>query len=1238
MISVSYFLLITFILISENNFKEHSYCEDYANVIRTSSKLERKVSEFPNKIVNDILANTINIEAHTISNSSDNTLFEYELDGINFFMKRSNTITDCLLYVHFCQYYIEYVHYKNLSNSGNSQTENNLIISHYLYLAKCITRQPFQSEPYVCIKSCPKSSIMISLMLLICGDTGTLINPGPVNRNVPNKCSICESNIRHNSRYISCIECKASVHKKCVAPSHLTMFQCNLCTYKILPFNNVDLNYGLNSSITNSSFMNLNNNSQINFDNKNNYDCFAKKGLHFIHANVRSIFHKMSDLKIIAKHTNAAVIGITETWLDSSYTDSCVSIDGYNLIRRDRDGHAGGVCAYIREDLTFNIRQDLNNPDLEDLWFEILLKKSKPFYVGICYRTNNNNKFLDCLDNTITKLRSDCDFLILGDINICLKKNKSKLCKDYMKLLRLFGCKQIIESPTRITESCSSLLDHIITNNSDKIYQSGVLDIGLSDHLITFCSRKIIRGQIGKHNTIQIRSLKNYSVHLFLSKLRNVDWSIVTTCSDVNEAWYKFKTIFSSILDEVAPIKNVRIKTRTEPWINSMILELIWKRDRLLHESNKNKHNKELRKEFNLIRNKVQREIRLAKTNYFRDKIEENKGNSKGLWRQLKTIGFSSKSKNNCKIVLDIDNESCFEPKTITEHMNNYFLNIPKNLVNLLPSPSKIYSTCSESFKHFYLNNNLSPNEFILKHITENFVNTELTKLNANKSYGIDGIQARFIKDSASEINAPIAYIINLSIDTNVVPTDFKFARVKPLYKKGSMNKVENYRPISILSVVSKVLEKAIYFQFEKYLKDKKILYCFQSGFRKNHSTDTCLINLMDYLHTNISEGKYVGMVLLDLQKAFDTVDHDILCNKLKVMGVGCLEWFESYLKNRQQVVTLDGINSTPGFVQCGVPQGSILGPLLFLCYINDMPISIKCKLLLYADDSALLVSGFDPNSIATQLSQELKSCYDWLIDNKLSLHLGKTESILFSTKRKNKINNNFQVFFNTTPITNVNSVKYLGLNLDCTLSGESIVSTITKKATSRLKFLYRYNSILKEQSKKILCSALIQSHLDYCCSSWYTSLNKLQKKRLQVLQNKFIRFILDLGPRAHIGSAEFIKVNMLPVSDRVRQLKLNHVFRIINDQCPGYLKENFSMIKDTQLSLCTRASLNNFFLPRVKNQASHSFYFSAIKEWNSLPSKIKENKSDVTFKLLIRDHLFKELQNKESCEFIYYV
>ena len=204
---------------------------------------------------------------------------------------------------------------------------------------------------------------------------------------------------------------------------------------------------------------------------------------------------------------------------------------------------------------------------------------------------------------------------------------------------------------------------------------------------------------------------------------------------------------------------------------------------------------------------------------------------------------------------------------------------------------------------------------------------------------------------------------------------------------------------------------------------------------------------------------------------------------------------------------------------------------------------SIKCKLLLYADDSTLLVTGKDPYSIACELSNELKSCYDWLVDNKLSLHLGKTESILFSTKKKSILNNNFQVYCNTTPIKLVKDVEYLGLTLDNTLSGELIITNIIKNASSRLDILYRYKSMLKEQSRKILCSALIQCHFDYCCSSWYANLNKTQKKSLQVMQNKIIRFILDLGPRSHISTIQFKRVNMLPVSYRVKQLKLNHVF-----------------------------------------------------------------------------------------------
>ena len=671
--------------------------------------------------------------------------------------------------------------------------------------------------------------------------------------------------------------------------------------------------------------------------------------------------------------------------------------------------------------------------------------------------------------------------------------------------------------------------------------------------------------------------------------------------------------------------------------MNSIILNLIRERDKILYKSNKNKNDKELRSKFNSLRNKVQHEIRKAKTNFFKDKIEENKDNPKNLWKQFKSLGYSSKSSSKSKVILDIDNNLCFNTKENSNHMNNYFLNVASNLVDLLPPAPGIFSIMSNLFKKYYYDKNVIPNSFILRSVTENFVNTELSRLNPKKSYGIDGIQSKFIKDAASEIKIPITYIINLSISSNVVPNEFKYARVKPLFKKGNRNLPENYRPVSILTVVSKVLEKAIFIQFENYLKNNNILYNHQSGFRKRHSTDTCIINLLDYLRTNVSEGNYVGMVLLDLQKAFDTVDHNILCGKLRQMGVGSIEWFKSYLGSRKQLVNIDGINSEPGTVSCGVPQGSLLGPLLFLCYVNDMPISIKCKLLLYADDSAILVSGTDPKIISHILSNELDNANKWLIDNKLSLHLGKTESILFGTKKKLASVNNFHIQCNNTSIKSVKNVSYLGLTLDNTLSGDCIVTNIIKKSSSRLKFLYRYKEILNESSRKILSSALIQCHFDYCCSSWYSSTSKTLKNKLQVMQNKMIRFILNLDNRSHIGILEQEKVNMLPVASRVKQLKLNHVLNIRNNHCPEYLKENFYRISDTELRQCTRASRLNFFLPRVHNQATNTFYFSAIKDWNSLPAKIKEITNADSFRTMVKRQILSELKNKEKCPFVYY-
>ena len=309
----------------------------------------------------------------------------------------------------------------------------------------------------------------------------------------------------------------------------------------------------------------------------------------------------------------------------------------------------------------------------------------------------------------------------------------------------------------------------------------------------------------------------------------------------------------------------------------------------------------------------------------------------------------------------------------------------------------------------------------------------------------------------------PIAHIINLSLITGVVPDDLKSARVVPSFKKSDKTETGNYRPVSILNIVSKVLERVIYDQFEGFLIQNKLLFEYQSGFRRGFSTDTCLTHLSDYIRFQMDKSSLTGMVLLDLQKAFDTVDHRILLMKLETIGLNadCLRWFQSYLSGRTQLVNVQVTCSSFTDVSCGVPQGSILGPLLFLIYVNDMAGAIDEKILLYADDTAILVSNKHVDVIELKLRTALETISDWLVDNKLSLHLGKTESILFGSKRKLSNCENLRVSCNGVNIEAKTSVKYLGASIDNCMSGDLMALNIIQKASCRLKFLYRNASFL---------------------------------------------------------------------------------------------------------------------------------------------------------------------------------
>lgn len=618
-----------------------------------------------------------------------------------------------------------------------------------------------------------------------------------------------------------------------------------------------------------------------------------------------------------------------------------------------------------------------------------------------------------------------------------------------------------------------------------------------------------------------------------------------------------------------------------------------------------------------------------AKADYISEQIELNKNNSKGLWKTLKGLGYNNKSKSKDSIVLNINNQICYDPVTVAEHINDFFVGIAQKLVDNLPPLTDLYSAFSNSCKQFYNKLGTQPGMFKLKSVSSAFVLKELQALKVSKSTGLDDISPRFLHDGAEGLCDVIAHLINLSINNCVVPDCTKKAVVTPLFKKNNKLDVGNYRPVSVLTSLSKILEKAVHKQVELFCKENNILYPLQSGFRCDFSTDTCLTHLHDHIRNEISHGMFVGMALLDVQKAFDSVNHRMLCEKIRLVGIDP-EWFKSYLVNRKQIVSVNNNYSTEKTINAGVPQGSILGPWCYLIYANDLPSCTSCKVIIYADDTILLVSNRDLSIVSQVLSAEISNCFHWLTNNLLSMHMGKTETIVFSSKRKQHLTKGFSISCNGQTIKASTEVKYLGLKLDKSLSGTSIVNSIVSKCTARLKFLYRHSSVLNQKCRKLLVSALVQSHFDYGTSAWYWATTKQCKRKLQVAQNKLVRFILNMQPRTHIGQTELNRVNFLNTNDRVKQLMLNHMYNVYHKSAPRYLSQGFTAVQ-SQHSYSTRSADFNFVVPIAKGVSQFNFSTQGVKVWNSLPSSTKCLNVKTNFKSKVKMFLRQSALDSEQ-------
>ena len=504
-----------------------------------------------------------------------------------------------------------------------------------------------------------------------------------------------------------------------------------------------------------------------------------------------------------------------------------------------------------------------------------------------------------------------------------------------------------------------------------------------------------------------------------------------------------------------------------------------------------------------------------------------------------------------------------------------------------------------------------------------------LSGINLSKAAGIDTISGRFLKDGASKLALPIMQLFNLSIYLSTLPDTCKVSKLKPLFKKGSKTDPKNYRPISLLPLVSEIFERAVHDQLQGYLEENKILYKYQSGFRKNHSTNTCLSHLSNKILQGFDNGMVTGVILIDLQKAFDTIDHDILIKKMKFLGFSdnTIAWFRSYLTNRSFLVNVENTFSDPAKLACGVPQGSILGPLLFLLYVNDMPQAVSSDLMLYADDTCLVYSNKNTSLVEEQLNKDFNSLCDWFEDNKLSIHFGedKTKSILFSKRKKKE---KIQINRGNNSISQHTKVTYLGCLLDEDLSGESMAINVLGKINGRLKFLYRKNEFLTAPLRRLLCNALIQPHFDFASSAWYPNLSKKFSNKLRVAQNKCIRFCLQTGNRKHIGYSEYEQINWLPTELRYHQSVCSLVHNFFAKKSPSYMSDMFHP-KSTKIQ--TRNSVLQLTKPSSKTSGQKGLAFLAPTIWNDISSDLKLTPNLNTFKHKLKKRFLDSLKTNEQ-------
>lgn len=938
-------------------------------------------------------------------------------------------------------------------------------------------------------------------------------------------------------------------------------------------------------------------------ENGNNGDFFL------LHQNIRSFNKNYDEFNAFCLQLEQTpdVLIFTETWGSDSCCNDLEGYRSYHVYRTDRSG--GGVSVYVKSAIKSHQIENLSlcHDSYEFNVVNIVISPQCTIKLFAIYRPPDKStipQFIDKLSDMLASTTANDHVFLIGDFNIDLASTLSSEV-DFASFCLSETLIPLITTPTRVTQNSSTTIDHIWTNQFYPII-SGTFEIDVTDHYPTFALLPIIPNKNNKFMK-KFRDHSQTNIQKFTDEVQQyITADLLPAHADVNHKMDTLSMKLMSIYNKNCPVrsKEISLKTLTKPWMNEHLLLMVNQKHELFRDyksGTKSFH------QYNTHKNACTSALRVAKKNYYHNKFESCSGNAGGAWKVLNSL--IGKKRTYKDISLSTPNQELTSPVDVANEFNKYFTNIGTTLDGEIPpgNVSPLHYMSHQSIESFFA----SPT-----------CGDEIIKLINNmesKSTVLTALPIFLFKIIAHQIAPILATIFNESLVEGVFPDCLKIARVIPIFKAGNSKLTKNYRPISMLPFVSKIFEKLMCTRVNDYLNSRRILSKRQFGFIKNSSTSDALLEFIDNILESLDNKHSIIAVFLDFSKAFDTVNHAILLKKMYHLGFrgSIYNWFKSYLSNRKQFVSIKEDISVMCDIKMGVPQGSVLGPLLFLIYINDMSqSSSNLKFIHFADDTTVFASGQNLDEVAEVVNAELTKIDEWLKSNRLSLNVDKTNYMIISNSQSQP---SIDLQIRGKSIKKVNNVKFLGVVLDDRLDFKLNTNAVINKISRSIGVMRRVRHLLPEEILLNLYYTTIYVHVIYGILAWGNS-SIGNVNRLKAAQNRAIK----LFPQNSIK-----KDSILSFESVYEYCLACKMFSVLMLNEHEYFKNKFLQLFPSH-EYSTRHQIDNKFnLPAVNlTLTQKSFAYQAILQWNKLPEEMKISYSKPIFKKKMKNHLL-SLNNK---------